>query len=154
MYDWQEPFVTTEPFTVMGIQIRTSNKPGEADKTIPAVYSRFYKEEIPKKMESVRKFDPLFAIYAKYESDETGEYDFLLGYAVDDNQTIVNGLIKIQIPSQQGRYFAIQPGPPEEVVPKFWSEIWNHKEIPKIRTYKIDWEEYSEAGIRVFLSTK
>lgn len=149
-----EPLVKTEGFTLMGIRIFTSNAPGDADKQIPAVYSRFYKEEIPKKMEMIRRFDPLFAAYLNYESDESGKYEFILGYIVTPNEQPIDGLTVIQIPPQVGRYFAIQPGAPEEVVPKFWSEIWNHPEIPKIRTFQADWEEYSEAGIRVFLSTK
>ncbi|TGN04417.1 GyrI-like domain-containing protein [Leptospira bandrabouensis] len=154
MPEMTEPLVKTESFTVMGLRIRTSNAPGDADVKIPAVYSRFYKEDIPKQMEVLRKFDPLFGVYFNYVSDENGAYDFLLGYAVEPDAKPLPGMEKIEITPQNGRYFQIQPGAPEEVVPKFWAEIWNHPEIPKIRTYKIDWEEYSEAGIRVFLSTK
>ncbi|MGV3667814.1 MAG: GyrI-like domain-containing protein [Leptospira bouyouniensis] len=153
MAELSEPLVQTETFTVMGLRIRTSNASGDAEVKIPAIYSKFYKEDIPKKMEMLRKFDPLFAVYSSYESDENGAYDFLLGYAVESNAKALPGMEVMQIKSQNGRYFAIQPGPPEEVVPKFWAEIWNHPEIPKIRTFQTDWEEYSEAGIRVFLST-
>ncbi|PJZ85300.1 GyrI-like domain-containing protein [Leptospira harrisiae] len=153
MSEVTEPLVKTEKFTVMGLKIRTSNAPGDADVKIPAIYSRFYKEDIPKQMELLRKFDPLFAVYFNYASDENGAYDFLLGYAVDSNTKLLPGMEIVHVEPQNGRYFQIQPGAPEEVVPKFWAEIWNHPEIPKIRTYQMDWEEYSEAGIRVFLST-
>ncbi|TGN20773.1 GyrI-like domain-containing protein [Leptospira idonii] len=150
----REPLVSTEPFTVMGLKIRTSNAPGEADIKIPAIYSEFYKQDLPKKLEVIRKFDPLFAVYFNYEKDETGLYDFLLGYSVSPEQKALPGLEIVHIKAQNGRYFAIQPGAPEEVVPKFWGEIWNHPEIPKVRSFQMDWEEYSEAGIRVFLSCK
>lgn len=153
MSEVTEPLVKTENFTVMGLRIRTSNAPGDADVKIPAVYSRFYKEDIPKQMEVLRKFDPLFGLYFNYASDENGAYDFLLGYAVDSESKLLPGMEKVLVTPQNGRYFQIQPGAPEEVVPKFWAEIWSHPEIPKIRTYQMDWEEYSEAGIRVFLST-
>ncbi|TGL87778.1 AraC family transcriptional regulator [Leptospira congkakensis] len=154
MSEVTEPLVKTANFSVMGLRIRTSNAPGEADIQIPKVYSKFYKEDIPKQMEFLRKFDPLFALYFNYASDETGAYDFLLGYAVDPKTIPLQGMEVVHVEPQNGRYFQIQPGAPEEVVPKFWAEIWNHPEIPKIRTYQMDWEEYSEAGIRVFLSTK
>ncbi|TGL45040.1 GyrI-like domain-containing protein [Leptospira perdikensis] len=154
MSEVTEPLVKTEKFTVMGLRIRTSNAPGDADIQIPAVYSRFYKEDIPKQMELLRKFDPLFAVYFNYASDENGAYDFLLGYSVDPKTKLLPGMEMVSVGTQNGRYFHIEPGAPEEVVPKFWAEIWNHPEIPKIRTYQMDWEEYSEAGIRVFLSTK
>jgi predicted transcriptional regulator YdeE len=149
-----EPLIQTEPFSVMGLRVRTSNAQGEASVAIPGIYSRFYKEEIPKKLDVLRRFDPLFAIYFNYEKDETGKYDFLLGYCVKDSETPVHGLEVVHIAPQNGRYFSIQPGAPEDVVPKFWAEIWNRKEIHTIRTFNYDWEEYSEAGIRVFLSSK
>ncbi|WP_411821829.1 GyrI-like domain-containing protein [Leptospira sp. 'Mane'] len=154
MTDLSEPLVSTEAFTVMGLRVRTTNKPGEADKIIPSIYSSFYKLDLPKKLEVIRRFDPLFAVYFNYEKDETGAYDFLLGYAVKEEEKVLNGLEKITFKPQNGRYFAIHPGAPEEVVPKFWAEIWNHPEIPKIRSFQVDWEEYSEAGIRVFLSSR
>ncbi|TGL59285.1 AraC family transcriptional regulator [Leptospira ognonensis] len=149
-----EPLVNTEPFTVMGLRVRTSNAAGEASVAIPSIYSRFYKEEIPKKLEVIRRFDPLFALYFNYEKDETGKYDFLLGYSVRDDEKPIHGLELVRIPPQSGRYFAIQPGAPEDVVPKFWAEIWQRKEVHTLRTFQYDWEEYSEAGIRVFLSSK
>jgi predicted transcriptional regulator YdeE len=152
--DLFEPIVQTDSFTVMGIRIRTSNDVGAAALDIPNTYSKFYKEEIPKKLDHLRKYDPLYAIYFNYESDELGHYDFLLGYCVKDNETPILGLEKVQVPLQSGRYFSIQPGPPEDVVPKFWATIWNRKEIHFTRTFQFDWEEYSEAGIRVFLSSK
>lgn len=150
----KEPLVQTEEFTILGLQVQTSNQKGDAEVQIPQIYSRFYKDDLPKKLESIRKYDPLYAVYFQYESDETGKYYFMLGYAVDKNVQSFGELKKLTIPSQKGRYFAIQPGAPEEVVPKFWKEIWEHPEIPKIRTFQFDWEEYSEAGIRVFLSSK
>lgn len=154
MSELKEPLVQTQSFTIMGLRVRTSNAPGDAEMKIPAIYSKFYKEDIPKQMETIRKYDPLFGVYFAYENDENGAYDFLLGYSVEPNQQPLPGMEIVHIKPQNGRYFAIQPGPPEEVVPKFWAEIWNHPEIPKIRTFQTDWEEYSEAGIRVFLSSK
>lgn len=148
-----EPLVTTDSFTILGLLIRTSNAEDKAPKDIPAVYSKFYKEDFPKKLDLVRRFDPLYAVYFNYESDETGTYDLILGYAVQESQDPIYGLTKVQIPKQTGRYFAIQPGAPEDVVPKFWKEIWNRKEVHALRSFQYDWEEYSEAGIRVFLSS-
>lgn len=153
MSEISEPLVGTEAFSVMGLRIRTSNAVIDAPKDIPAVYSRFYKEDIPKKLEVIRRFDPLFAVYFNYEKDESGKYDFLLGYCVKESEGLLPGLEIVHIGPQNGRYFAIQPGAPEDVVPKFWAEIWSRKEIHSIRSYSYDWEEYSEAGIRVFLSS-
>ncbi len=149
-----EPLVDTEPFTVMGLRVRTSNAPGEASLAIPGIYSKFYKDEIPKRLDTLRRYDPLYAVYFNYEKDESGKYDFLLGYCVGDEAVPMHGLEIVKIGPQNGRYFSIQPGAPEDVVPKFWADIWKRKEIHSLRTFHYDWEEYSEAGIRVFLSSK
>jgi predicted transcriptional regulator YdeE len=153
MAEISEPIVKTHAFSVMGLRVRTSNAVGKASIDIPAIYSKFYKDEIPKKLDVIRRYDPLFAVYFNYEKDETGMYDFLLGYCVKDGETPIHGLEIVNVAPQNGRYFKILPGAPEDVVPKFWAEIWNRKEIHAIRTFNYDWEEYSEAGIRVFLSS-
>ena len=133
-----QPRIVEQPgFSVIGIQIRTSNaKEVTGGGAIPKQWDRFVKEgiadKIPNKVDS---------------SDHNGEYDFIIGMKVSSVSGIPPGMVAKKVPS--GRYAVITSaqGPVAQVVPKAWQQVWSledNKQLGGARAYKADFELYDQ----------
>ena len=74
--------VEQQEFSVIGIQVRTSNaEEVTGGGAIPKQWAGFFSEgiadKIPNKLDST-----IYAVYTNYASDYNGEYDFIIGMKV------------------------------------------------------------------------
>ncbi|MCZ8534325.1 GyrI-like domain-containing protein [Psychrobacillus psychrodurans] len=116
---------------IYGNKVRTNNNDS-------SIFSKKWEEFLQNKVNS-----DIYAIYSNYESDFTGEFDFMIGteeMAGEDSITIDNGeyyVWEVESKDLNGVGMA-------------WKEIWE-SDLP--RAYKTDFEIYKTNGsIAIYLS--
>lgn len=128
--------------TIKGLQIRTKNademKP-ETQKIAP-LWTRFFEDVLP----TLRAGTTVYGVYHNYESDDTGEYDLLVGADVLD----MNDEMK-SVTLEGGKYlkFTVKGELPQAVIDT-WMQIWvyfNDESIDEKRAYETDFELYKSA---------
>jgi predicted transcriptional regulator YdeE len=120
----------------IGITVRTANtEQHKAD--IPAMWGRFFTEEIHEKIPNVIGND-FYGIYHEYASDHTDSYNFTAGCEVSSLDDIPKGMIGFTAPEQTYAVVNVEGDFPAELV-KAWQNIW--KSDLK-RAYKCDLEHY------------
>jgi len=143
-----QPRIVEQPgFSVIGIQVRTSNaKEVTGGGAIPKQWGRFFKEgiadKIPNKADST-----IYAVYTNYESNRDGEYDFIIGMKVSSVSGIPPGMVAKNVPSGKYAVIASAQGPVAQVVPKAWQKVWileDNKQLGGARAYKADFELYDQ----------
>lgn len=85
---------------------------------------------------------PIIALYTEYESDEHGEYTFVLG---GKSSSAREGVTVKTVPAGRYAVFTSERGPVQKVVVETWQRIWS--ELPsakKLRTYVADFEVYDQ----------
>jgi predicted transcriptional regulator YdeE len=133
-------------FTVVGIEVRTSNaKEMSPDGMIGKQWARFMQENlaarIPNKADS-----SVLAVYSDYASDKDGEYNFLIGARVVSAKEVPAGMVVKKVPAGRYAMFTSEKGPVGKVVFGLWQKIWT---IPKAepggdRAYRVDYEVYDQ----------
>jgi predicted transcriptional regulator YdeE len=134
----------TDPIAVAGIQVRTNNQlemSGEGK--IRGIWERFFGENLLAQMRD-RAGESLYVVYSNYESDEYGDYDYLLGVPVSSIDNLPAGMTFAAIPTGEYAVFTSQTGPVAEVVRDAWKEIWSmpHEELHGSRAFIADYEVY------------
>lgn len=127
-------------FVVVGIEVKTANAPGKAEKDIPALWEAFMKQEIMSKIQSKISAD-IYCIYTHYEGDYTQPYTTFLGCRVSTLESIPEGLSVLTI--NAGHYFKkeVKGDLTQGVVFGAWQEIW---QMPLDRAYTADFEVYGQ----------
>ena len=136
--------VERDSFTVIGIEVRTSNADGAT--VIPQHWRRFFKEDIPGKIPS-RADGNFVAVYSGYASDHHGDYDYLIGARVKDGAAAPVGMVVKQIPKARYAVVTTAQGQVGKVVAEAWQRIWSLEESGGLggrRTYKADFEVYDQ----------
>ena len=130
--------IKIDAFNVIGISIRTTNENNQSAVDIPALWSRFFTEDIASKIKNKISSD-LYCLYTDYEKDYTKPYTTLLGYKVEHLDVIPEGLIGRRIPAQQYKVFNASGKLSDNSVFKEWTKIWS-SDID--RAYSGDFEVY------------
>jgi len=144
----KQEIVTLEPFEIMGLQVRTSNKDEFNPSTakIGPLIQRFWQEDTPNKIPHPKHLNRHFSSYSHYENDYKGAYDYLFGMEVPINELAPLELSSLII--QGGPYikFTSSPGPIPDVVIQMWQTIWKMSpdELGGKRAYKTDFELYDK----------
>ncbi len=132
-------------FLVCGISIRTNNtlemtEEGKIKKLLERFFTENLLERIPNKVGA-----DLFSVYFNYESDYTGDYDYLVGVKVKSEYNR-DEFKTVQI--QPGHYLKLktQLGSLPQVVYDLWGKIWkmSKKELGGSRSYQTDYEIYGK----------
>ncbi|MBV9294249.1 MAG: AraC family transcriptional regulator [Acidobacteriaceae bacterium] len=135
-----------EPFTVVGIEARTSNaRETTTDAVIPKMWARLTNEnllgEIPKRVDA-----NVVAVYSDYESDKDGPYSYLLGAKVSSAKDIPSGMISRKVVSGTYAMFTAKGGPPPQMIVDLWKRIWSLEKPGSLhRAYQTDFEVYTGA---------
>ena len=139
--------VEQQEFSVIGIQVRTSNaKEMTGRGAIPKQWDKFFKEgitdKIPNGVDST-----IFAVYTNYASDRDGEYDFVIGMKVSSVSAVPPGMVAKKVP--KGKYAVVTSakGPVSQVVPQAWQRVYHlddNQQLGGIRAYKADFELYDQ----------
>ncbi|QUG42975.1 effector binding domain-containing protein [Psychrobacillus sp. INOP01] len=124
-------FKVKDTKVIYGNKVRTNNNDS-------SIFSKKWEEFLQNKVNS-----DIYAIYSNYESDYTGDFDFMIGteeMAGEDSITIENGDYYVWEVESNGL----------NSVGKAWREIWE-SDLP--RAYKTDYEIYKQNGsIAIYLS--
>lgn len=127
-------------FYIAGIAVRTTNENGQATRDIPALWSRFFSDQVMAAIKD-RMSDALYCVYTDYEGDFTKPYTTILGCRVKDLTQIPAGLTGKCIEGGTYTTFVAKGKLAEQIVYKEWSAIWN-SDLP--RSYVSDFEIYGE----------
>jgi len=147
-----------DPFEIIGILVKTTNKNGQSVIDMGQLWSRFYSENILSTIPD-RLSDDIYSVYTDYKSDYTEDYTAIIGCKVKSLDHIPNGLIGRQI--QGGNYLRyISKGQIPDAVIKTWKEIWDHNKELK-RKYTADYEVYRDEflhgevpEVNIYISTE
>ncbi len=142
---------------IIGITVRTTNKDGQSARDIGELWGQFYSqnllETIPNKLSN-----DIYSIYTDYKSDFTDEYTTLIGLQVSNLDTIPNGLIGRQFPTETFEMFTAQGEMPQAVM-NTWLDIWQ-RDNELQRKYTYDFEFYGEKSqngenseVQIFIAT-
>ena len=85
-----------EPFYVVGISVRTTNKNQQAAKDIPVLQQRFMSENIAEQIPN-KLSKEVYAVYTDYESDYTKPYTTIIGCKVSEIGNIQEGFVSKKI---------------------------------------------------------
>lgn len=131
-------------FYVAGYSVRTNNADEAAGRgRIGDLWRRFREQNLGATIPN-REPDALIVVYSNYESDENGEYDYLLGARVSSIRNLPAGMVYREVSAGRYAVFTTSPGPVMEVVPKEWKRIWktSPKEMGGRRAFITDYEVY------------
>ncbi|MBB2950736.1 GyrI-like domain-containing protein [Sphingobacterium sp. JUb56] len=135
--------ITTEPFKLIGISIRTTNENNLAATDITDLWNRFIKENvleaIPNKID-----DTIYSVYTNYVSDHTEPYTAVLGCKVKNLSTIPEGMIGKSI--EGGKYLKLtaKGNLMMGLIVNKWQEIWN---LDLDRAFTTDFEIFGEKAL-------
>jgi len=133
-------------FTVVGIEVRTSNaKEISPEGVIGKQWARFMQENLAARIPH-KADDSVLAVYSDYASDKDGEYNFLIGARVTSAKEVPAGMVVKKIPAGRYAVFTSEKGPVGKVVPGLWQKIWAVPETSPggKRAYKADYEVYDQ----------
>lgn len=139
--------VEQKEFTIVGIEARTNNSKEMAGTgVIPKQWDKFFKENISAKIPG--KVDPnIVVVYSNYQSDNRGDYDYLIGAKVNDASAIPSGMVAKRVPAGKYAVFTTAAGPVGKVVSEKWQEILDLEGKSRLggaRAYKADFEIYDQ----------
>ncbi len=133
-------------FIVVGVTVRTNNatEAGQQGK-IPQMWEGVMQngtlEQIPN-----RDGDALVVVYSDYASDNTGDYNYTLGYKVTSADKIPEGMVARTI--HPGKYADLNSdqGPPQQVIGALWQRInsMTPQQLGGTRAYQTDFETYDQ----------
>lgn len=134
--------VNDEGFTVVGIELRTSND--EAERTIPPFWGRFWQDNVLVQIPR-RTSDEVYAVYTNFAHpgiDNEGVYSLVIGARVAGAE-VPDGMTSVIIPASRRIRFAVEDNDLAKVG-LAWQHIWARTDLPT--TYLADYEHYSADG--------
>jgi predicted transcriptional regulator YdeE len=134
-----------EGFTVIGREARTSNaKEMSGTGVIGGMWSR-----------GVPSGWPVVAVYSGYESDKDGDYDYLLGRKIADDETVPSDLAYRLVPAGSYLHLHFEGSISPESVVALWRQVWDAEHLGTIkRAYDTDFELYGENGFDLYVGLK
>lgn len=136
--------------TLIGSMVRTNNK-NEANPTkakIGPLVRQYWQNQLSSQFQNRVAPGRTLAVYTEYDSDETGDYLYLIGEQVSCNQNQLGDEYHvITIPAGHYRKFTLGPGKIPEIVIAAWQEIWSLKELKSERQFSFDFEVYDHRAV-------
>ena len=132
--------VKIQPFHVIGISVRTTNKKNQSANEIGKLWGKFMSEQImdhiPNKVNT-----NIYSLYTDYEGAHTQPYTAILGCEVENLNTIPSGMIGKSFTG--GDYVKITAAGDltKGLIIKEWSKIW---QMDLDRIYTVDFEVYDK----------
>ncbi len=137
--------IQVQPFTVVGREARTSNaKEMSGAGVIGAMWST-----------GVPSGSPIVAVYSGYASGKDGDYDYLLGTKLADDDTVPRELAHRTIVAGSYLHLSFDGSVSPESVVALWRQIWEAEHLGTIkRAYKTDYELYRDDGFDLYVGLK
>jgi predicted transcriptional regulator YdeE len=134
--------VRMESFTVMGREVRTSNaRELSGQGSIGQLWSKI-SPDLGKPV----------AVYSEYASNKDGEYNYMLGVEIGNNETLPLQFSKRDI--EEGDYVCLKTEGPvtPQLVAGLWRQIWDLEEAGALsRAYITDFEIYTGNGLELYV---
>lgn len=145
----KKEIVNIESKNVAGLMAHTNNIDFESSietSRIGPTIERYYAEGVENSVPDLVKKGVYYSVYAAYESDENGNYDYFYGGEVSKLENISEGLNGIHIPAGKYVKLTVGPGPMPMLVMETWQQIWqmSPEELGGERAYIADFEVYDE----------
>lgn len=121
----------------VGVAVRTTNENMQAMKDIPALWERFYKENIKEKIPN-KVGEDVMCLYTDYEKDHTKPYACIIGCEVSSFENIPENLVSKIIPESTYAVFDLKGEFPKTLFDT-WQYVWSSN---LQRTYGGDFEVY------------
>lgn len=137
-------------FILAGLTVRTNNK-NEMNPTtgkIGPLVQRYWNDKIAEKIQYRTNPGLTYIAYTDYESNEHGDYTFLVGETVLENTPQQDFQI-ITIPEGIFQKFTTDAGKMPDVIIQTWQHIWglNPAELGGSRKYFADFEVYDRRAM-------
>ncbi len=132
--------VNIEPFSIIGISVRTTNANGQAAQDIGALWNRFVAENITEQIPHKLGLD-VYSIYAEYDGDHTQPYTAILGCQVAHLDEVPDGLVGHSFSGGSYVKTSAKGDLMQGLVVRKWQEIW---EMDLERTFSADFEVFGE----------
>jgi len=133
-----------DSFIVVGVTVRTNNtKEATGQGDIPGLWQSAIQnstlETIPNKTG-----DGMVVVYSDYATDNTGDYNYTLGYRVTSADKVPDGMVARTVRAGKYSVVASETGPPQEVIPALWQRIaqMTPQQLGGARAYQTDFETY------------
>lgn len=150
-----------EPLKVAGISVRSRIRLEMNPETakIPELYQKFETDDVARLISQPIRPDRRIAVYADYESDQSGEFTTLLGQQVDPEAEVPDQLDSVRIDGGSYLHFVGEGSERAQVVRDTWEHVWKHFEenTTHTRAYDTDFEIHDLARpgkIDLFISVK
>lgn len=149
--------VATGAFLVVGIRARTTHRIEAIGQTakIPALWRRFFAEDIAAQILERLPDPAAIAVYANYENGDRGPYSLLIGHKVQTLDRTPKGLSGVPVPA--GRYlrFTVEGSLPETPAAG-WQEIRKYFELTHEyeRAFTADFEVHSSQAVEIYVAVK
>jgi len=129
-----------EPFSIIGLAIKTTNADGQGGKDIASLWQKFMQENILEKIPN-KIDDTIYSLYTDYEGDFTKPYVTLLGCKVRNLDEVPEGMTGKSFGS--GRYVKLSAkgNLAHGLIINEWAKIWN---MDLDRAYTADFEVFGE----------
>ncbi|OJV50484.1 MAG: AraC family transcriptional regulator [Bacteroidetes bacterium 43-16] len=127
-----------EGFYVTGIAVRTNNISGAAAKDIPALWQRFFEEQVSDKIPG-KLSEAIYCVYTDYAGDYTQDYTTLLGCRTSFPEPVPEGMSSKEVAPGKYTCFEAKGKMEEGFVFRQWTEIW---QSDLDRAYTSDFEVY------------
>jgi predicted transcriptional regulator YdeE len=148
---------TIEKFHLIGVAIKTENKPGKAEQDIPALWGKFMSEgilqNIPNKID-----DTIYCMYTDYEGDYTKPYTTIIGCRVSSLEQIPEGMMGKMVETASYVKYTAKGNIMQGAVQGVWQEIWSSD---LERAYAADFDVYGDKAknledgeVDIFVSVK
>ena len=132
-------------FTTVGRETRTSN---EKEMNGEGTIGQLWDSKLP-------IGSPIVAVYSEYQSNKDGEYSYLLGRKLGEDEPLPQQMAHRRVVS--GKYLRLEftgEISPAAVV-GLWQQVWDMETQGQIqRTYKTDFELYGANGFELFVGVK
>lgn len=143
-------------FSVIGLSVRTTNAQemmGTGGRIAP-LWDRFAHggaDAIPGIVEQ----GTTYAVYSRYESDETGAYDFVLGKSVQSSQSAPEDMVKLQIPAARYLVFSAADSSPD-AIKAAWLKVYEYfgRQTGVQRAFTVDFEQHSSSGTKLYIAIR
>ena len=146
-----------EPFWIVGIDKRTTNKNEQAAKDIPELWNAFMVnntiQRIPNKVN-----DTIYAVYTNYKSDHTEEYSTIIGCKVANLNNIPEEMTCIKIDNSYYSRFTAKGDLTKGVIYEEWMKIWgtnlDRKYTTDFEVYGVEARNPNDAEVDIYVAIK
>jgi predicted transcriptional regulator YdeE len=131
-------------FTVVGVTVRTNNaKEAGGQGDIPQLWQNAMQNGTLDQIQN-KASDDLMVIYSDYATDNTGDYNYTLGYRVTSADKVPTGMVAKTVHAGKYALFTSAQGAPQEVIPALWMRIntMTPDQMGGTRAYQTDFENY------------